>query len=115
MSDNIKFEEILFSSPRIIKNYKRPDLENKSSYELEIMIRTLELEIQKSTSSKGIFLSCVTIMFALIIAIKFEGIVGTIILAVYGIAMGIYYFDSSKQISKLYDYLNELRYLNENK
>lgn len=116
-----RFSEIFFTPRRMMKNYcKRPDIESRSKEELEIMISTIELEIQRTTSNKGIFLSTIAIVMAILLLILGDYNAATKAVTVVGMVFYVslfivYYFFTNREINKLYDYLNELRYVFQNK
>lgn len=116
-----RFEEIFFTPQKMMKNYnKRPDIINRSKEELEIMISTIEIEIQRITSGKGIFLSTIAIVMTIIILILgysyADTVFVTVVIMVLYVALFLgYYLYTSREINKLYDYLNELRYVKTNK
>lgn len=115
MSNCIKYDEILFSTTRILKNYKRPHLEAKNREELDIMIHTFEDDIKRLTAVKSLFVSCISIVIALIIAIALGGVIRTIVLTIYVLLMVLYFFVTVAEINKRYDFLSQLRYIRENK
>ena len=104
----------LYSSSKI-QVLSKADLENRSIQELDIMIQTIEYETQRFSSSKGIFLSTVSIVIALVIVIVGEGIASFVLLALYSVMFLIFSFVSSNALYKLYKCINDLRYIRDNK
>lgn len=115
------YDEIFFSPRKMMKNYnKRPDINNRSKKELEIMISTIEIEIQRTTGAKSIFLSTISIVMAIIILVlgnysPNSNFVIVFVLILYIFLFFIFFFVTNKEIDKLYYYLNELRYVISNK
>lgn len=126
-----KYGKNLFNISEIMEQYKDvKSLETLSANELDIMISTTEYEIQRATSNKGLFLSTLSIVFALLLVLvtNFVNIgpkstytvtnstVPTFVLIItYVILMIVYYFVTVNNIKKNYDYLNKLRFVRENK
>ncbi|OXS70220.1 hypothetical protein B1B04_18835 [Lysinibacillus sp. KCTC 33748] len=126
-----KYGKNLFNISEIMEQYKDvKSLEILNANELDIMISTTEYEIQRATSNKGLFLSTLSIVFALLLVLvtNFVNIgpkstytvtnstVPTFVLIItYVILMIVYYFVTVNNIKKNYDYLNKLRFVRENK
>lgn len=116
-----RVDEIFFSPRKMMENYnKRPDINNRSKEELEIMIRTIEIEIQRTTAAKNIFLSTIAIVMAIILLIignfiSYSTFVILFAMSLYISLFLVFFFHTHKEINKLYYYLNELRYVINNK
>ncbi|MGE7753277.1 hypothetical protein [Lysinibacillus fusiformis] len=118
--NNPTYDKSLYEPEEIKKLYKDEQaLDNLSDDELQIVIRTIEYEIQKVTSYKGLFLSTLSIVIALILVIVTSddmNIMLTIALvSTYLIIMITYFFITAHGITNLYKHLNKIRYVRANK
>ena len=113
------YDKSLYEPKEIKKLYKdERALDNLSEEELDIVIRTMEYEIQKVTSYKGLFLSTLSIVIALILVVVTDDTDIKLLFALvtaYLIVMITYFFVTAHGITNLYKYLNKIRYVRANK
>lgn len=96
--------------------YKLNDLKLLDIEVLDIMIKTIEYEIQKVSGNKGFVYSAFSIVVALVVvAIPVDDKTMGVIFSIYIIILLLYTNKSNKQINKLYSYLNTLRFVRMNK
>ncbi|MBG9453503.1 hypothetical protein ABE61_05260 [Lysinibacillus sphaericus] len=126
-----KYGKNLFKPNKIMEQYKDvKSLEKLSAEELDKMISTTEYEIQRVTSNKGLLLSTLSIVFTLLLVLVTNFVnfgpkstytvtnstVPTFVLIItYVIIMTVCYIAIVNNIKKYYEYLNELRFVKENK
>ncbi|GEM_PF-1465167 len=114
-----KYEKNLFNSSEIMKKYKDENsLENLGIDELDIIISTIENEMQSKTGYKGFFASILSILVALVIVV-FTSDINIIIkgvgVMIYIFIVALYFFVSAKELNKLHEYLRILKFVKANK
>jgi len=102
-----------------MKKYKDENsLENLGIDELDIIISTIENEMQSKTGYKGFFASILSILVALVIVV-FTSDINIIIkgvgVMIYIFIVALYFFVSAKELNKLHEYLRILKFVKANK